>query len=181
MGKESSSLPPVRASDAERDRAVGALRDGSAEGQLSSDSFIRRVDRALRAQDQSELAALVSDLRPQGRVVRRVIDAVSALSSFTARLEAAWRAPRLPPLMLPDSGRTLLVIGRHPACDLVLSDPTVSRHHAELRWVGEEWLLADLHSTNGTRLNGWRHVDPTLIRPGDRVTFGQATFRVAVR
>ncbi len=38
------------------------------------------------------------------------------------------------------------------------------------------WLLTDLGSTNGTRLNGWRVREPVPVRPGDRVSFGAVTF-----
>ena len=89
-----STPPPVRASDAERERTVRALRERSAEGQLSFDTFVRRIDRAFRARSRDELAALVDDLPPQGRIARRLTDAAFALSAFTARLEAAWREPR---------------------------------------------------------------------------------------
>ncbi len=47
-------------------------------------------------------------------------------------------------------------IGRDAGCDMVLPDPTVSRWHAGLRREASGWLLDDLGSTNGTRLNGWR-------------------------
>jgi len=63
----------------------------------------------------------------------------------------------------------------------VLPGLTVSRYHAELRRQDEEWLLVDLESTNGTRLNGWRIDGPVVVRPGDQVTFGGVRFRLARR
>jgi pSer/pThr/pTyr-binding forkhead associated (FHA) protein len=60
----------------------------------------------------------------------------------------------------------------------VVSDPTVSRRHAEPRPQGGGWVLADLGSTNGTRLNGWRLTGEALVRPGDEVAFGSARFRL---
>src|SRR6266496_4239495 len=65
-----STPPPVRASDAERERTVRALRERSAEGQLSFDTFVRRIDCAFRARSREELAALVDDLPPQGRIAQ---------------------------------------------------------------------------------------------------------------
>ena len=50
------------------------------------------------------------------------------------------------------------VIGRSRECDLVLDDPNVSRRHAELRREGDGWVVADLGSTNGIKVNG-RRVD----------------------
>lgn len=178
MGTESSGLHPERASDAERDRTVGALRDLSVDGHISSDTFVRRMDRALQARSRRELDELVRDLPPRSWLGRRLIEIVAALSSFTARVEAAWREPRLPRLTLPEGSADAVVIGRDAACDLVISDPTVSRRHAELRYADYGWLLVDLASRNGTRLNGWRQAGPAVVRPGDHVSFGRADFQI---
>jgi pSer/pThr/pTyr-binding forkhead associated (FHA) protein len=59
---------------------------------------------------------------------------------------------------------------------MTLADETVSRWHASLMHADGNWLLADLGSTNGTRVNGWRVNDPTPVSPGDFVSFGAATF-----
>lgn len=74
------------------------------------------------------------------------------------------------------SGRPLLV-GRAVACDLPLPDPTVSRQHAELLLVEGHALVRDLHSTNGTFVNGER-VREALAPPGSRVAFGKVEFEV---
>src|SRR5215510_8592538 len=59
----SDSLPEVfRASDEDRDDVIRKLRDGSAEGRLSQETFLARVDRALRAKSAEELARLHDDL-----------------------------------------------------------------------------------------------------------------------
>src|SRR5437763_1170840 len=76
-------------------------------------------------------------------------------------------------------GRAVFTIGRASDCDLALPDMTVSWRHAELRRAGDNWLLVDLGSTNGTRANGWRVGDGFTIRAGDRVSFGLTTFRLA--
>src|SRR5919202_5171961 len=60
---------------------------------------------------------------------------------------------------LPDGQRVTVVeepitIGRLPECDIVLSDPNVSRRHAEIRRQGTDFVVVDLDSTNGTRVNG---------------------------
>jgi pSer/pThr/pTyr-binding forkhead associated (FHA) protein len=54
---------------------------------------------------------------------------------------------------------------------VVVSDPNVSRRHAELRLGDDGWSVADLGSTNGVRVNG-RRVDQSALRPGDRITIG---------
>src|SRR5688572_8199567 len=54
------------------------------------------------------------------------------------------------------------VIGRSRDCDVTLSDPNVSRHHAEIRPDGRGgWIVEDLGSTNGVQVNGRRVKGPT--------------------
>jgi hypothetical protein len=65
----------------------------------------------------------------------------------------------------------LLLIGRSRECEVVLADPNVSRKHAELRRNGGRWVIADLGSTNGIKVNG-RRVDRAQLEPGDRITLG---------
>ena len=81
-------------------------------------------------------------------------------------------------LALPRGPRTVFTIGRSPDCDLPLGDPTVSWLHAELRHTGDEWVLVDLGSLNGTRVNGWRADSGFTVRAGDCVRFGRAVFRL---
>jgi pSer/pThr/pTyr-binding forkhead associated (FHA) protein len=54
---------------------------------------------------------------------------------------------------------------------VVLSDPNVSRRHAELRREGDGWKVVDLGSTNGVKVNR-RRVDEARLRPGDTITLG---------
>lgn len=175
-GPEPSAL---RASDADREHVIRVLRDGSVDGRLSHDTFVRRVDAALRARGGGELAELLGDLPPPGRVIQWVARAVAWWSAFTAQLQAAWRGPRLRRLVLPRADGTVFTIGRAEDCDLVVGDLTVSGHHAELRRIGDGWVLADLGSLNGTRVNGWRVGPGFVIRAGDWVEFGRAGFRLA--
>jgi len=167
-------VPSIRASDADRDRVVRVLRDAAVDGRLAHESFVRRVDQALRARDQQALGELVADL-PADRPVASGL--LTGLSALTRRLE--MMAPRYPALRLPDRRRPVLVIGRRPNCDVALSDRRVSRVHAVLMLLGDRWFLDDLRSTNGTRLNGFRIRGATPVRPGDRVSFAGPTFRLA--
>jgi len=67
-------------------------------------------------------------------------------------------------------------IGRSKEAECVLSDPNVSRRHAELRRAQSgDWTIADLGSTNGVKVNG-RRVSSTRLSPGDQVTIGTTTF-----
>ncbi|WP_031075286.1 DUF1707 and FHA domain-containing protein [Streptomyces sp. NRRL S-118] len=172
---------PARPTDAERDRALGMLREGAAQGMLSHDTFLRRMELVLTARRADELAALTADLPSDGRWVDRVFGAVERMSRFTARLGRAWQAERLPKLLLPEPGPTPLRIGRDPANGLRLSHETVSRMHAELRLQDGLWVLRDLGSTNGTTVNGRRVTGTVAVQDGDLVTFGRMGFRLTAR
>lgn len=62
-------------------------------------------------------------------------------------------------------------IGRSLDNDVIVDDPSVSRHHARLVPRGHHWMLEDLNSTHGTFVNGHR-VSASLLRPGDQVRLG---------
>ena len=79
---------------------------------------------------------------------------------------------------LPGQGSTRLalhsgayVIGRDGDCQVAISHPAVSRHHALLERVGGHWLLRDSGSTNGLWWRG-RRVAELLLSDGDTVRFG---------
>jgi pSer/pThr/pTyr-binding forkhead associated (FHA) protein len=72
------------------------------------------------------------------------------------------------------------IIGRDPACDLVLSDVTVSRRHASVRQDGNTVVISDLGSSNGTFVNGEPVADATRVEAGDSIRLGAAELRVRV-
>jgi hypothetical protein len=80
--------------------------------------------------------------------------------------------------LLISQGKRLVVgsagatIGRSRQCDLMLDDANVSRTHAEVRARGGSWVLTDLGSTNGSRING-RQIDGSeVLKPGDEIELG---------
>jgi hypothetical protein len=80
-------------------------------------------------------------------------------------------------LVVPPNGA---LIGRSRECDIVIDDSNVSRRHAEISPSGQSWLIQDLGSTNGVRVNG-RHVDgPHPLDSGDRVELGTVDVRFEV-
>lgn len=168
---------PARLSDAERDRALKALRDGVALGRLSHDTFVRRMELALTARRSDELAVLTADLPTESRWSRVVFGTVESVSGFSARVRRAWQSERLPKLLLPHPGNGYpLRIGRDPASGLRLNHETVSRIHAELSRQGGVWVLRDLGSTNGTTVNGRRVIGAAVVKDGDQVGFGRMSF-----
>ncbi len=153
------------------------LRAGSADGRLSIDTFSERIERLLTARSRGELDALVADVRPPGRLRRVMLRAVAWWSTLDRDLRAAWQRPHMPVLALPTADGPV-TLGRSRDCDCVLAEPSVSRRHAELRREGGRWLLRDLGSRNGTRVNGVRLLDEAEVWPGDRVSLGDARFRL---
>ena len=144
----------MRASDRDRERAVALLRARCVEGYLSVDTFEHRLGRVLRARSLTELRVLVGDVTRQRRTWPR------------------WRAARTTPaafLPLPATGR--IVVGRSRGCDVVMAQPTISRHHLELRALDGAWLAVDLGSRNGTWLMG-RRVGRARVVPGDELFLG---------
>src|SRR6266699_1387874 len=73
-----------------------------------------------------------------------------------------------------DLGPTPLTIGRIPGNQLVLAEPKVSSHHAEIRSQGQDYAIIDLGSTNGTFVNDQRLASnvPRMLRTGDTIGIG---------
>ena len=67
------------------------------------------------------------------------------------------------------------LLGRSRDCDVVIDDENVSRRHAEVRPSGGSWIVKDLGSTNGVKVNGRRISQPQSLRPGDRIDIGLST------
>ncbi len=64
-----------------------------------------------------------------------------------------------------------LVVGRDPGNQIVIDDPSVSREHAAIIAVGNDHILEDLGSANGTFVNGTR-MPRRILQHGDVVEFG---------
>lgn len=70
-------------------------------------------------------------------------------------------------------------IGKAPDNDLVLVDPTVSRHHCELELGPRGWLLRDRDSTNGTTLDG-AVIKEAYLKNGGVLSVGGIDFKIAL-
>lgn len=84
-------------------------------------------------------------------------------------------------LTLPGGDRVVLAdavtkVGRLPDCGVQIVDASVSRYHAEVRAKGDGFVVVDLGSTNGTRVNGVRVYEREL-RDGDELSFGTVRVR----
>jgi hypothetical protein len=201
MGGSTADTPTtpesLRASDAERDHAVGELRNEFVEGRLSHETFMYRMQTALDARHRGQLAGLFTDLPPRrpgaaGKLMARIRALLRADQATGASYEQA--PPRIPPpphawpgspapqpgnpapLAFPPGSGVRFTIGRTRDCDLCLTDLSVSRMHALLVRREDGWVLSDLGSHNGTRLNGWLVREAVRVRAGDRVEFGSMAF-----
>ena len=218
MGGSAAETPAtpedLRASDEERDRAVGALRQEFVEGRLSHETFMFRMQSALGARRRGQLTGLFTDLparRP--RLLDRLRAAFHRRDPNPDGTGADWHpGPQTPagtwappgvadvngwplqpalwtgvhhgpgdpvrpaPMVFPPGSGTTFTIGRTQECDLRIADLSVSRRHAQLERAEDGWLLSDLDSHNGTRVNGWLVRDPVPVKPGDVLQFGSATF-----
>ena len=101
----------------------------------------------------------------------------NAAGEAAGRIEEPQRPRHEQALLLVDGKRLVVgaagvTVGRSRQCDVVLSDPNVSRRHAEIRPRGNAWVLTDLGSTNGSLLNGHRVDRPEVIHPGDEIELG---------
>jgi len=195
----------LRASDAERDHAVDELRQEFVEGRLSHETFMFRMQSALGARNRAQLAGLFTDLPPRRARPRELVARLRAAFRYrdhqAADAATDWNpgtpvaagrqaapgggpaAQDIPdasggptPLFFPPGSGTSFTIGRTQDCDLRIENMSVSRLHAQLNRSEDGWLLNDLGSHNGTRVNGWLVREPVPVRAGDQVQFGSATF-----
>jgi len=73
------------------------------------------------------------------------------------------------------------LVGRSRDCDVVLSDANVSRRHAEVRPAAAgNWMISDLGSTNGVRVNGRQIAGEEPLTDGDRIALGTADITFAL-
>jgi pSer/pThr/pTyr-binding forkhead associated (FHA) protein len=73
--------------------------------------------------------------------------------------------------------RELLTIGRRPSCDVCLEFPNISGKHCELAFFDGCWILRDLNSTNGVKVNGNR-VAKKVLHPGDVITIAKRHYTI---
>lgn len=154
------------------------LNAAYAEGLLSEQTLAYRLD-VLFASTLVDPARLVGDLtrRVPRRAGARAV--LATLRSLTRPSKRGERTPYAGTLLALDwtGAQTELLIGRHPACDVVIDADTVSRRHARLTFRDGGWILQDLKSTNGTRLNGTR-IGRCRLRAGDQLLLADQLLRV---
>src|SRR4051794_2190422 len=107
-----------------------------------------------------------------GAPVGLTADEVGAVNALppTSALLVMQRGPSAGARFLLDAERT--VAGRSTGADIFLDDVTVSRKHAEFVREGNQFLVRDIGSLNGTYVNRTR-IDQSVLRSGDEVQIGK--------
>ncbi len=110
------------------------------------------------------------------------------MRGFWPSARSGWQDEGMRALTLREPGRVPVrvpvidgaVLGRDPACEIVLSHRTVSRRHARLTVVDGGVRLVDLGSTHGMFVEG-RRVEERLLRDGDGVHLGSVLLEYSER
>jgi Protein of unknown function (DUF3662)/FHA domain len=142
------------------------------------DALVRELEEAAREHARTEdyvfvgpvTVSIMEDTRQRrGRFV-----VMSEVHEGPAGLPAAS-------VVLADGERVVLgpepiTIGRLPESGVMVTDPNASRRHAEIRRVGNDVVVVDLNSTNGTRVNG-ATVRERKLADGDQIVIGTTVLR----
>ncbi len=142
------------------------------------DALVRELEEAAREHARTEEYVFVGPVTvsvvedPRQRRGRFVI--LSDVHEGPAGLSAAS-------VVLADGMRVVLgpepiTIGRLPESTIVINDPNASRRHAEIRRSGNDVMVVDLNSTNGTRVNG-ATIRERVLSDGDQVVIGTTVLR----
>ena len=116
--------------------------------------------------------------RPPTVIAAKPVMAASAVPAVPATGAGAATASHREPSVIRQLPTKVLRIGRAPDNDIVVSDLSVSRHHAELRRTASGYQIVDLDSHNGTFVNG-QQVGSAPLAEGDIVGIGPSTFRLS--
>jgi len=139
-------------------------------------AYARELGALLPGEPQVTLTAAPTQGR--GRVL--VVAESGSPATSTEKMERITQTAELPPqdaALLRDGkillrlDRHIINIGRRGDNHLVLEDSHISRQHCQLRVRGGQFVIFDLNSTHGTRVNGVR-VGEHVLRSGDVVTLG---------
>ncbi|MFL6235972.1 MAG: mechanosensitive ion channel domain-containing protein [Thermoanaerobaculia bacterium] len=129
-------------------------------------------------------ASIWEELRKEGIAIPYPIQTLEIARPPRPRPEAedgetaGLRPARLFVAEGPERGRSLALdgagpatVGRSRSCSLPLTDPNTSKEHLRLAWEDGSWVMTDLGSSKGTRVNG-KPAERAVLQPFDRITVG---------
>ncbi len=141
---------------------------GSANGVVLDGALIRGAS-LLNVGAKIEVGGFVLTVVPQGTPQ-------NSLGRNVARLKCL-NGPLAGKEFVVGDGR--VTVGRIESNQIVIDDPSVSRHHARLQRENNKWMLHDLGSSNGTFVGG-RPIQQKELKDGDKVMFGSVSFRFSM-
>lgn len=121
------------------------------------------------------------DVRVAARWIPRESDQVEQTRQMTSadRAQEEEPAPETPPgrpFLIIEGNRhvnltqPVVSVGRALDNDIIIEDPRISRHHAQFRQRYGHYVLHDLDSTGGTKINGYG-VEECMLNSGDVISF----------
>lgn len=152
------------------DQTEGKLGLGRT-GQVAVDPELEGYHRPTALFDQGEFLGELAEVVGQAGETRARVGAQAPPEGFKLIVVAG---PELGQSWAFKAGE--IRIGRDESCELSFQDIAVSREHARIRFDGHAFLLEDLHSENGSFLNGQKVIEEALS-PGDEITVGERTLR----
>ncbi len=129
-------------------------------------------------------AAPAAAARPSGGATAPVASAAAVSSGPKGGPATTQTVSRIVITSGPKAGLELplgnepLTIGRSSESGLVIRDDYTSSHHARLVLWGEQWMIQDLDSTNGTWHDGLRVAAPAPVTVGAPIKVGATTFEL---
>lgn len=177
--------------------AAGADAIGALEDELAAAALAHARRRGYQIPERPTVAVVLDPGLPIGeaRVTALFADRKQAASGFSAVAAERTLVHPLPAVAQPRAslrvvapdGAALefrlvgrpLTIGRGADADVVVIDPLVSRRHARLVVRGGRFVLADLGSKNGTRVNG-EAIREAVVAPGDRIELGSTRLEIVL-
>jgi hypothetical protein len=157
---------------------VAVSADDARRFESFAEALIRELDEAVREHARDEGYGFVGPVS-----VELVEDPDIGKGEFlvTSEMQEAPGGAAVGSLVLSDGrrisiGEEPVSLGRLPECDIPIGDPNVSRRHAEVRRAGNGFMVVDLGSTNGTKVNG-AGVKERRLFDGDEITVGSTRVR----
>ena len=158
--------------------SAALVADEAAGHPLFIDALVRELEEAAREHARAEDYVFVGPVtvtaiedpglrRGRFSILSEVREGPSGLSAASIVLADGER------IVL---GPEAITIGRLPESTVVVTDPNASRRHAEIRRVGNDVVVVDLNSTNGTRVNG-AGIQERKLADGDEIVVGTTFLR----
>lgn len=127
---------------------------------VTADPALSRYQVRIHARQRPHEAGYTTELRPSTAIAGEIMEAITAVDAYLI-IEGRRHIPLK---------RPLINIGRRTDNDIVLDAPTISRHHAQIRWRYGRFVLYDLSQRPGRTLVNGQPVKESVLQSGDVIT-----------